>query len=170
MAQTKIDLKALQEEGKTSLGRLILPLYRAFNAMAQEKYAAQGHAGLTTAHTLLLANMDEEGTRIVTLAERMGTTKQFTGRLVHQLEDHQYVATAPDASDKRATIVKITPAGLQFFADACAIKTEIEDTFKAVAGEENLGVVMSTLQKLASAFSAYEKAGSTHPIGDDADL
>jgi DNA-binding MarR family transcriptional regulator len=162
-----IDLKTLQEEGKTSLARLILPIYRAFNALAQEKYAARGHSGLTTAHTLLLANMDEEGTRIVTLAERMGTTKQFTGRLVHQLARRAYITTEPDAVDRRATIVKITPAGLQFFADACAVKNEIEDMFKAIAGEENLALLMDTLEKLSSAFSAYEKAGSAHPLGDE---
>jgi len=166
LEDAKIDLAALKAEGKTSLARLILPLYRAFNAMAQEKYAERGHAGLTTAHTLLFANMDEDGTRIVTLAERMGTTKQFTGRLVHQLDQYHYVTTEPDPSDRRATIVRITPAGLQFFADACAVKNEIEDMFKAIAGEENLALLMATLQKLASAFSAYAHTGSELPLGE----
>jgi DNA-binding MarR family transcriptional regulator len=163
----EIDLKALQEQGKYSLARLILPLYRAFNAMAQEKYAQRGHAGLTTAHTLLFANLDEAGTRIVTVAERMGTTKQFTGRLVHQLEERGYIHTASDPSDRRATIVTATPTGLQFFADACAVKDEIEGQFMAVAGEENLALLFNTLQKLAAAFSAYEHVGSEHPLGED---
>jgi DNA-binding MarR family transcriptional regulator len=169
MDHNEIDLKSLQAEGKTSLARLILPLYRAFNALAQEKYAARGHAGLTTAHTLLFAALDPEGTRIVTLAERMGTTKQFTGRLVHQLDERHYLTTEPDPSDRRATIVKITPDGLRFFADACAVKTEIEDMFKAIAGEENLALRMSTLEKLASAFSVYQTVGSDHPLGDDSE-
>jgi DNA-binding MarR family transcriptional regulator len=169
LKNTEIDLQALKEAGKTSLARQILPLYRAFNALAQEKYAERGHAGLTTAHTLLFANLDEEGTRIVTLAERMGTTKQFTGRLVHQLDERNYVTTTPDPSDRRATIVKFTPEGLRFFADACAVKTEIEDMFKAVAGEENLAMLMGTLQKLASAFSSYEHVGAEHPLGDDSE-
>jgi DNA-binding MarR family transcriptional regulator len=164
---TDIDLKALQQEGKTSLARLILPLYRAFNALAQEKYTARGHAGLTTAHTLLFANLDTEGTRIVTLAERMGTTKQFTGRLVHQLAERGYVNVEADPTDRRASIVNATQAGLQFFADACAVKTEIEAMFIAVAGEKRLAMLMDTLETLASAFSAYEKAGNAHPLGDD---
>ncbi len=166
MGNSEIDLQALKEEGKTSLARLILPLYRAFNALAQEKYAERGHAGLTTAHTLLFANLDEDGTRIVNLAERMGTTKQFTGRLVHQLDERHYVTTEPDPSDRRATIVRTTPEGLRFFADACVVKTEIENMFKAVVGEENLAILMGTLQKLASAFSAYEHAGSELPLGE----
>lgn len=166
-SQTEIDLKALQEEGKSSLARLILPLYRAFNALAQEKYAARGHAGLTTAHTLLFSSLDTEGTRIVTLAERMGITKQFTGRLVHQLAERHYLSTDPDPSDRRATIVKATPEGLQFFADACAVKTEIEDMFKAAVGEEHLVLFIATLEKLAAAFSAYEKVGSVHPLGEE---
>ncbi|HLY25709.1 MAG TPA: MarR family transcriptional regulator [Aggregatilineales bacterium] len=167
--QAKINLKSLQQQGTQSLARLMLPLYRAFNAMAQEKYAQRGHAGLTTAHTLLFGNLDEEGTRIVSLAERMGTTKQFTGRLVHQLEEHGYIRTTPDPSDRRATIVTATPEGLHFFADACAVKDEIEGQFKAIAGEENIALLFTTLEKLASAFSAYESVGSAHPLGDDSE-
>ncbi|MEP7284870.1 MAG: MarR family transcriptional regulator [Chloroflexota bacterium] len=164
-----IDLKALQQEGKNSIARLMLPLYRAFNALAQEKYAARGHAGLTTAHTLLFGVLDVEGTRIVTLAERMGTTKQFTGRLVHQLHEHNYVSVEPDASDRRAMIVKATPEGLQFFADACAVKNEVEGMFKAVVGEEHLTTLIGTLERLAEAFSTYQNVGSTHPLGDDSE-
>jgi hypothetical protein len=39
--------------------------------------------------------------------------------------------------------------------------------FIAVAGEEQMARLMGTLETLASAFSAYEKAGSAHPLGDD---
>ena len=162
-------LRALQEDGKHSLARLMLPLYRAFNALAQEKYAERGHGGLTTAHTLLFANLDETGTRIVALAERMGTTKQFTGRLVHQLAGRGYVVTEPDPTDRRATIVRATPAGLRFFADACAAKTEIEDQFRAVVGADQIELLMGTLEKLAAAFSRYETVGSASPLGDDED-
>jgi DNA-binding MarR family transcriptional regulator len=166
---TGADLKRLQEDGKHSLARLILPIYRAFNALAQEKYAERGHAGLTTSHTLLFANLDEGGTRIVTLAARMGTTKQFTGRLVHQLEEKRYLQTEPDPQDRRATIVRATEAGLVFFADACAVKTEIEAMFTSIVGEEKLAGLMEALQKLSEAFASYETVGSVHPMGDDSE-
>jgi DNA-binding MarR family transcriptional regulator len=156
---TAEQLRAFQGDGKISIARLMLPLYRAFNALAQEKYAEHGHAGLTTAHTLLLAHIDWDGSRIVALAERMGTTKQFTGRLVHQLEDKNYVSTEADPADRRAAIVKITPQGLQFLADACAIKTEIEAIFKSMIGEDELAPFMTTLTKLSSAVSQYIKPG-----------
>ena len=170
--QPEIDFQALQQEGKTSLVRLILPLYRAFNTLAQEKYAQRGHAGLTTAHTLLLANMnpDGTGTRITTVAARMGTTKQFAGRLVHQLHERHYVQTTADPTDRRATVVKITPAGLLFFADACAVKTEIEDLFTAVAGPEKLAPLIETLTTLAVHFSTYASSASTHPLGADGEV
>jgi DNA-binding MarR family transcriptional regulator len=163
----EIDIQALQLDGRNCLVRLMLPLYRAFNALAQEQYAARGYAGLTPAHTLLFASLDTTGTRIVTLAERMGTSKQFTGRLVHQLAEAGYMTTEPDPSDRRATIVRATPKGLQFFADACAVKNEIEAMFAAVAGEADYAVVVATLAKLAAAFSAQGKAGSLHPLGED---
>jgi DNA-binding MarR family transcriptional regulator len=155
------DLRSLQQQGGTSLARLFLPLYRAFNGLAQEKYAARGHAGLTTAHTLLMANLDEQGTRIATLAQRMGTTKQFTGRLVHQLVERNYLTTEPDSTDRRATIVKITPQGLQFFGDACAVKDEIEGMFKAVVGQDKLNELVAIMETLAGAFARYSRSGQS---------
>jgi DNA-binding MarR family transcriptional regulator len=165
----EVDLRSLQQQGATSLARLFLPLYRAFNGLAQEKYALRGHAGLTTAHTLLFANLDEDGTRIATLAERMGTTKQFTGRLVHQLAERNYLTTEPDPTDRRATIVKISPPGLRFFADACEVKDEIEGMFKAAVGEAKLNELVKVMEALAGEFARYSKSGQANPLDENAD-
>lgn len=153
-------LEALREAGKNCLMWSILPLYRAFHGLAQEKYAARGYAGLTTAHTLLFASLDGNGTRIVTLAERMGTSKQFTGRLVHQLVKMGYLTTEPDPLDKRATIVKATSEGVQFFADASAVRDEIEALFRDVIGEERFHLLVIAMQELAAAVIGYGKPES----------
>ena len=106
------DPESLREEGRGSLARLMLQVYRIFHATAHQKYAERGHDGLTLTYTALVASLDKEGTRIVTLAERMETTKQFAGRLVQELEARGYLTTAPDPTDRRATICPRHPARL----------------------------------------------------------
>lgn len=141
---------ALMNQGQESLARLTLQLNRQFSAMAAQRYAALGHAGLTPVHTFLMANLDIKGTRIVTIAERMGTTKQFTGRLVQELESRRYLQVKPDPKDKRATVVRGTDAGWHFFADACAIKNEIEAEYAALVGADQMAVFTNVLEKLAA--------------------
>ena len=143
------EIRALAEQGQESLARLTLQLNRQFSAMAAQRYAALGHAGLTPVHTFLMANLDINGTRIVTIAERMGTTKQFAGRLVQELEDRKYLQVRSDPKDKRATVVKATNAGWHFFADACAVKNEIEAEYKSLVGEDQMAIFTAVLEKLA---------------------
>ena len=143
-------IRSLMDQGRDSLARLTLQLNRQFSAMAAQRYAVLGYAGLTPVHTFLMANLDIKGTRIVTIAERMGTTKQFAGRLVQELEAKGYLAVKPDAKDRRATVVKATNAGWQFFADACAIKNEIEAEYTALVGEDQMAIFTAVLEKLAA--------------------
>jgi len=143
------EIQSLMEQGQDSLARLTLQLNRQFSAMAAQRYAALGYAGLTPVHTFLMANLDMNGTRIVTIAERMGTTKQFTGRLVQELESHHYLQVKSDPKDRRASVVKATNAGWHFFADACAIKNEIEAEYSALVGTDQMAIFTSVLEKLA---------------------
>jgi len=145
-----IDPEALKREGESSLARQMLVIYRTFNALAQQKYAQAGHAGLTTAHTSLIAQIDLSGTRIVTLAERMGITKQFAGRLVEELRALGYVTTENDPTDRRATLVKATDAGWHFLADACSARAEIEQYFQTAIGPELMAAFMLGIERLAS--------------------
>jgi DNA-binding MarR family transcriptional regulator len=143
------DPEPLREEGRGSLARLMLQVYRIFHATAHQKYAERGHGGLTLTHTSLVASLDKEGTRIVTLAERMETTKQFAGRLVQELEARGYLTTTPDPTDRRATIVRATPQGWRFLIDACAVRAEVESEFRSTLGDPQMDAFTSALQTLA---------------------
>jgi DNA-binding MarR family transcriptional regulator len=142
------DLLALKQEGEQSLARGLLHIYRVFNAATQRQYAERGYPGLTTAHTLLIANIDLAGTRSVVLAERMGMTKQFAGRLVAELREGGYVTVEVDPTDGRATLVKATPIGWQFLADACEVRREIEQSFEAVLGPERMAALVEAVEIL----------------------
>ncbi|HEX2911181.1 MAG TPA: MarR family transcriptional regulator [Chloroflexia bacterium] len=130
------------------IGRLFLRAHRAFSLRSIEKLRNYGHEGLNQAHTNLLANLDPEGTRITTLADRIGVSKQAIGQLVPELEQKGYINRTVDPHDRRATIVNFTPAGWQFLQDANKIKHEIEDEYTAVLGAEGLQKLRELLTTL----------------------
>ncbi|THF66760.1 winged helix-turn-helix transcriptional regulator [Deinococcus sp. Arct2-2] len=132
--QERPNATTLEQARQQHIGRLLHRAARAYNVLALEKLHAQGHTSLSLAHTNLLPHLDTEGTRIVTLAERAGMTKQAAGQLVAELETHGYVERQPDPADGRATRVQFTAAGWQYLLDAQETKRAIEDEYQAELG------------------------------------
>jgi DNA-binding MarR family transcriptional regulator len=143
------ELRQLQELRGQHIGRLLLRASRAFNARATEKLQARGYRGLTLAHLSLLPHLDADGTRVTTLAERSGMTKQGMGQLVLELEHQGYTERVPDPTDRRAALVRFTEVGQRFLADAVAVTGELEAEFAAVLGEQRLADLRDTLAALA---------------------
>jgi DNA-binding MarR family transcriptional regulator len=155
-SQSTLDPEALKRQGQHSIARLMLQVYRNFQAQTSVRYAERGHLGLGLAHTFLYANLDVEGTRIITLAQRMGTTKQFAGRLVQELESRAYLTTEADPKDRRATIVRATDKGWRFFNDACDVKIELEGEYRLLLGNESMHQFETMLETLAQHAPADE--------------
>ena len=130
------------------VGRLLLRASRAFNARATEKLRGRGYDGLALAHIALLPHLDVEGTRVTTLAERAGMTKQGMGQLVLDLERRGYVERSPDPADGRALLVRFTDAGRRLLGDAVAVTREIEEHYAAVLGEQQLAALREALVAL----------------------
>jgi DNA-binding MarR family transcriptional regulator len=147
-ARSSIERAQIDELRQQHIGRLLLRAHRAFSVLAIDKLRARGHAGLSLAHTNLLANLDLDGTRITTLAERIGITKQAVGHLVADLEQRGYIERSADVSDRRATLVTYTDAGWRFLQDAHQIKREIESEYQAILGEQGLSDMRSLLERL----------------------
>ena len=130
------------------IGRYFLRAHRAFVALSVRKLAARGHSGLGMAHTTLIANLDTEGTRITTLAKRMGITKQAAGHLVADLAEKGYITSAPDPTDRRAVLVTFTEMGWRFLHDAYELKHEMEAEFIDILGKERFEQLRETLDDL----------------------
>lgn len=144
-----------------NLGRMFLEAYRAFSARAFERLRARGHPGLGPSHSLLLANLDPEGTRITVLAERVGMSKQAMGQLVGDLTREGYVTRAPDPGDRRATRVAFTDRGQRFLRDAYEIRREMDAEYVALLGEDRLRALRADLAAvLAAAGRAIEEDSS----------
>lgn len=141
------------------IGRYFWRAHRAFIVLSVRKLAARGHTGLGMAHATLIANLDTEGTRITTLAKRMGITKQAAGHLVADLVAKGYIASTPDPTDRRAVQITFTEKGWQFLHDSYELKGEIEAEFADILGKERLEQLRETLDDLLSHIEEEEKDG-----------
>ena len=128
-----------------NIGRLFLRAFRAYNARAVARLRERGHSGIGVAHTSLLIHLDLEGTRVTTLAERAGMTKQAMGQLLADLQRQGYVARSVDPTDRRAVLVTLTETGYRFYTDAYAVQQELESHYAAILGEESLAALRSAL-------------------------
>ena len=113
-----------------------------------EKVLDAWHEGLTVYHTALISNLDIEGTRITTLADRAGMTKQAMGQLVNDLEARGYIRREPDPNDKRAVLIKFTDLGWQFLQDAFEFKKEIEAEYATILGDDGIQTLRRLLDQL----------------------
>ncbi|WP_307848600.1 MarR family transcriptional regulator [Microbispora oryzae] len=74
--------------------------------------AAAGHTDITRAQGKLLQRVGEEGSPVTELAESAQVTKQTAGYLVDQVERTGYLERAPDPTDARARLVRLTNRSL----------------------------------------------------------
>jgi len=143
-----VDKEAITALRQGNIGRLFQRAARAYSDLALIKLRAYGHEGLTLFHTALISNLDLEGTRITTLAERAGVSKQAMGQLVADLEQRGYIERTSDPSDGRASLVKFTEQGWELLQDAYRVKQAIEAEYAEVLGEDNMNALWELLKKL----------------------
>lgn len=105
---------------------LLFLAYRAGEDRIYDALATAGFGDITRAQGRLLAGIDPGGTRLVVLAERARVAKQTALTLVHGLEAAGYVERAPDASDGRARLVRLTRRGEAVVPVARAEEQRIE--------------------------------------------
>ena len=106
--------------------------------------------GLTTAHMGVFQNIDHppEGTRQTELASRMQITKQALGEVVDALEHAGYVERLPDPADRRAKLVRLTPAGERVHDAAFEIVSELQARWATLLGEGEMLLLLGLLNEL----------------------
>jgi DNA-binding MarR family transcriptional regulator len=106
-------------------------------------------AQVSAAHVHITRHLDLHGTRLTTLADKAGMSKQAMGDLVDQCEAWGLVTREADPRDARARVVKFTPTGLawlQAFKDAVV---QAEQEFRAEVGTDVATVVALGLEAYA---------------------
>jgi len=133
--------------GFFEVGRLLLRAAREFSREICHELSERDHPELKPGHALLVANLEKEGVRVSTLAERAEISKQAMGQLIREMEALGYVTRAVDKADKRAVLILPTERGQQLLEDVAQVARIIEARQKQKIGEHELIQLRETLLK-----------------------
>ena len=92
---------------------------------------AAGYTDITASHQAVFENIDRDGTRLTTLAQRSRMTHQAMGELVQTLERAGYLERRPDPADGRARLIRLTGRGQVLVRQALHDIREIEAAWRA---------------------------------------
>ena len=121
---------------------------RELERRAHDAVVAAGITDITVAQARVVARIGPDGSRVSDLAEQARVTKQSAAFLVEQLEAAGYVERVPDATDRRARLVRLTARARRVAAVADAEVRRVLAEWAEHVGEERLRQVHETLRDL----------------------
>jgi DNA-binding MarR family transcriptional regulator len=144
----------------THLGRLLGHAMRRFDERVLELMAHDidvplalsnlaARSQVSAAHVHITRHLALEGSRLTTLAEQAGMSKQAMGDLVDQCEAWGLVVRVPDDQDRRARRIRFTESGLAWLNAFRKAVAQAEAEFRAEVGAEVATVVMIGLEAYA---------------------
>jgi DNA-binding MarR family transcriptional regulator len=142
-------------EDGLNIGLLLFIPYRWLENRVFAALAAAGHADVTTAQMKLVQRIAPHGSRLTDLAEQAQVTKQTAGYLVDQLERAGWVERAPDPTDGRARLVRLTDRAQQAIPIADAAVAEVTAEWQAHLGRRRMEQLRRTLTSLREITDPY---------------
>lgn len=139
---------ALERAKRASWAQVLMRCARLVNERGLARVRERFGVPVRPAHATLFPHIDLEGTRLVELARRVGTTKQAVGQLVTELEEMGVLTREPDPEDGRAKLVCFTPRGRQSLLEGLAVLGEIEADLQARLGPRRMTALRSGLLAL----------------------
>lgn len=128
---------------------LLLYAYQESAGELTEALHERGHPAIRPKHGAVFANVEREGTRATTLAERAGIGKAAMGELIDELQALGYVERLPDPSDRRAKLVVPTARALEVSAIVHEVNRSLERRYRRALGREAYASLRSSLRLLA---------------------
>ncbi|UKJ05979.1 MarR family winged helix-turn-helix transcriptional regulator [Solitalea lacus] len=151
------DLENLRESRINSMGRTVNRLRMHFSSRVMIKMQELGYSTCTYQHTAVFANIDIEGSNIVTLADRAKISKQAMSKLVKDIEEKGYVETIKDPKDSRAVLVLLTDKGAKLIIDVQQCINEIRAEMDAALGKEKVDIFLSIANEMSNHFEEKQK-------------
>jgi len=147
--------EALEAVKRGSVSQLLLKAGRLVDERGVDRFPVRdGAPRLRRSHTALFPHIDREGTRISTLAERVGVTKQAISQLVGDLEALGVVQRVPDPTDGRAKLVVFAEEGPAVLLRGMALLAGIDAELTEALGEERMKRLRRSLQRVIEALEA----------------
>jgi len=143
-----------------TLGNLLSTAARTLAAELDAGLAAAGFTDLRAAHAPVFQVIDPEGTRLIDLAARAGMTKQAMGELVRYLEVRGYVEVAPDPTDRRARLVRLTPLGGSVLEAGLDVVVRFDAHLDAIIGAAEVVRLREVLMKIIGGAGLTFSAGA----------
>jgi DNA-binding MarR family transcriptional regulator len=143
---------------KAAIGHTLMKAARLFNEQSIAELQ-KTHPEVRQVHTLVLPHLDFAGTRLTTLAERAGVTKQFMGQIVDEMEAMGVLERRPDPDDRRAKLVFFTEAGRQSLFTGLATLARVEAELAAEVGEARMVALREGLDALLAALEKRDTRG-----------
>jgi len=157
----------LRDLRNTALYRSLARILREYNRRLVKELRRRGFADFSPSFPQILSNLDTEGTRIGTLAQRAGVTRQAAGKLLVEIERAGYVERSADADDARATLVLFTLRGRRLLATVLELVGAIEAEFASQLGAASFGQVRAGLFQIAEGFDPVGRLGVRDRDADD---
>lgn len=143
----------LERAKRASWAQLLFKSARLMNDYAIAQLREKTGAPIRAAHTTLFPHIDLEGTRITTLAERLGVTKQAVSQLVKELEEMGMVERISDPDDGRAKLVRFARGNESLLEGVFAL-IAIESEIAAELGGERAATLHELLGELLGLLEA----------------
>lgn len=130
------------------LGTLLTGAGQRLSAELDAALSAAGYADLRASHAKFFMALDQEGTRVTELAERMEITKQAVGELVRYLSDRGYVRVRRDAADKRVRLVEVTARGGEAIASGLHVVSAFDRWLDDAVGADQVQQLRDILLRI----------------------
>lgn len=140
--------RELERAKRGRWAQVLMRCARLVNERGLERVRQRFGVPVRPSHTTLLPHVDLQGTRLVELARRVGTSKQAVGQLVAELEQMGVLTREPDPDDGRAKLVCFTPRGRQSLFEGLAVLAEIEADLEARLGPRRMKALTAGLLAL----------------------
>jgi DNA-binding MarR family transcriptional regulator len=125
-------------------------LNRAGRRLRTDTPRPAGLPDLNPAQTRILDVIPSGGCRIVDLSGELRVSKQGLGQLVGQLAAGGWVAVTDDPADRRAKIVRRTPAGDDVVRGVRDLLADTEGKWRAEVGPDRYAIFRAVLEELVS--------------------
>jgi DNA-binding MarR family transcriptional regulator len=130
------------------LGMLAAQLLFVVQDELYRRLEEAGYHDLLPRHGVVIAYLDERGSRATELATLSGRHKQLVGRTVDELEALGYVRREPDPADRRAKLVVPTARGRAVMRLSDQIMADIGARGAEAVGADAYAQFRRTLQGL----------------------